>query len=1131
MRRTHRRRPGRAVLAAATAALIAVTSAAITGPVAANAAIDPILDQRLPAYNEIWTTKSTGVTGSMPIGNGIQAANVWVEGSTLKLLLSAGDAWDENVRLAKLGRLDITFSPNPFATGAFRQELKLEEGEIVITSGSDPVITTRVWADANEKALHVESDAPAAFTMQVDFASARPATVTNPSRNNFNFMDLVDTESPYTAAPIPPKVTADTVYERTDKLLWAHRNDTSHFDQIMELQGLDPAEFDDPLTGRTFGGLVQGPGFTTISPTRLVSSAATSQRLDINVESSIDLEANWLDTWENGIEAAAAALADTPIATLRAAHQEYWADFWNRSYIFATGDADADRVTKGWLHTRYTEAIAGRTPNMPIRFNGSLFTPGTSTDADARLWNSYHGFNQRFAYWSMLPSGDFDLMQPYFDQYASSLDLAKKRVEVFWGDGATEDGGIELPPSEGAMWPEVMGLWGHAVGGEYGWNRAGKPANWFSGTWTRYLYANNVELASMMLDYYTYTGDTDFATSKLLPVASEVVKFYDTHWNLSNGKIDMYPMYSGEGDRMLHNPMADTAGLHNTIDGLLALPTSLTTQVDRDYWTAVKGRLPNLPIGSSTTDNDTNYGPNDRMKTAASVFLGSDTNNQNLWPIFPLRMFGNGQPDLDLAVASYNDRRGKYPTNGTQDWRHDATHAAYLGLTDEARYQTVEAFRNGAWRYTGFGPGAGDGEPGNEPRSIGKIALQAMLLHPGAGDDAILFNAWPGNWDVRFKLHTTNGRIVEGSRVAGVVDYGVSPGVGTITVRPIEVAVTTSYTWTAQPSSTALAGDVNGDGKGDIVAWQGADGYIFPRVGDGTGTAFTHTEPTVWAAPGTRFGGDFNGDGKLDVGAWSGSGAGNWKIRYGTGTTFSGETPYSWAAQAGSSLVTGDFNADGKTDLGVWQTDGHFYIRYGVGDGTFGNQTHQSIAHPGASSKITAGDYDGDGDADLAYSTGSGWAVRLGNGTGGFAAASSTISPPGSGSPVSADIDADGKDDLVVWTSSNGKWVTRYDMAASAPAVAPTADVTATSKCIAGKVALSVLARNTAEVPAAVEMTTEHGDKSFASVAPRKNATHAFTVRAAELPGGQVQIVTSAEVDGEAVTNTITVPYAARSCG
>ncbi|MFD5087467.1 DUF5703 domain-containing protein [Kitasatospora sp. NPDC058406] len=1015
-------------LVAAMAAAVAVGGVVISPPTpAAHAATTPI-DQRLAQYNETWTSKSTGVTGSMPIGNGIQAANVWVEGNTLKLLLSSGDSWDENVRLAKLGRLDVTFSPDPFSSGSFLQVLKLKEGEVVVTSGSAPAITTRIWADANHPTIHIESNAPSAFSMQADFVNARPVEVTDPSRSNTTFVDLVDSASP-NLSPFPPKITADTVYTRSNKLLWNHHNPDSRFDEIMQLQGLDPAGYDDPLTGRTFGGLIQGTGFTTASNTRLVSDSSASKRLDITMSSQIDKGTDWLNHWETGISATADTVATTPASTLRAAHQQYWTDFWNRSYIFASGDADAAKVTKGWLHTRYTEAIAGRTPKMPLRFNGSLFSPGTATDPDYRPWNTYHGFNQRFAYWSMLPSGDYDLMQPYFDQYVSSLGLAKDRVQAFWGNGATEDNNVQLPPAQGgAMWPETVGLWGHAVGGSYGWNRAGKPANWYSSAWVRYLYENNVGLTSMMLDYFTYTGDSTFATQKLLPVAREVVRFYDTHWNLSNGKIDMYPMNSGEADRLVHNPMADTAGLTNTVNGLLALPTALTTQADRDYWTAVKGRLPNLPIGSSATDNDTSYGPNDRLKSAASLFKGSDTNNQNLSAIFPLGMFGNGQPNLDLAVASYNDRRGKYPTNGTQDWRQDAAWAAYLGLTDEARYQTVQAFRAGTWRYTGFGPGSTDGQPGNEPRSIGKIALQAMLLHPGAGDDAILFNAWPSNWDVTFKLHTTNGRIVEGSLVSGIADYTVSAGAGTITVRPPQV---TSYSWTAQSGATPLGGDVNGDGKGDLLAWQSTDGSVLPKVGNGSGTQFTQLPPTVWATTGTstvRFGGDFNGDGKLDLGTWSNNPSGSWKIRYGTGTTFGGESSFTWTAQPGASLVTGDFNGDGRTDLGIWQTNGYLYIRYSNGSGSFGNQTREPLPHPGTGAEITAGDFDGDGDGDLAYWSGADWSVRVGDGAGHFGEPTAIQGPPGNGEAVTSDINGDGTDDLVVWTPSAGTWVTRYDL-------------------------------------------------------------------------------------------------------
>lgn len=991
---------------------------------------DPqVVDQKLPAYNEVWTSKSTGITGSMPIGNGTQAANVWVEGNTLKLLLSAGDAWDQNVRLAKLGRLNITFTPNPFASGDFKQELKLKEGEIVITSGSSPAITTRIWAGADEQTLHIESNASSAFSMKVSFDNLRPANVTNPPRNNFTFYDLVDSENG-SASPYPPLVTADTVYARTDKLLWAHRNGDSRYDEIMTHQLLDQTITDDPLTGRTFGGLIQGPGFTPTSSTELSSGTATSQRLDITLHSEIDKTANWLTQWENNIAARADTSANTAIATLRSAHQTWWNDFWNRSYIFATGDADASRVTKGWLHARFVQAAAGRTPAMPIRFNGSLFTPGRTDDADFRMWNSYHAFNQRFAYWGMLSSGDFDMMQPFFDLYVKSLPLAKQRVEKFWGAPSTATPfNVQLPATQGAMWPEVLGLWGHAVGGEYGWTRSGNPASWFSGSWTRFLYAGNVELVAMMLDHYDYTQDANFVATKLLPVAREVVTFYDTHWNLKSGKIDMYPMYSGEADRGLHNPMADTAGLHRVVNGLLALPLNQTTSADRAYWTAVKGRLPVLPIGSSVSDNDTVYGASDRMKTASDLVLGTDTNNQNLWPIFPLRMFSVGSDNLDLAVASYQGRRGKFPTDGSQDWRHDATHAAYLGLTAEARSHTVSAFRAGAWRYAGFGPGAGDGEPGQEPPAIAKIALQAMLLQPMADGKAILFNAWPSNWDVDFKLRAVGGRTVEGSRVGAVADVEVTPGgaENIILRNPHAAGIPTTHLWAANPAATALAGDVNNDGKDDVVAWEPAGG-VYVRYGDGTGQFGSETAGS-WTGAGQRFAGDVNGDGRLDLITRDG---GTWTTRIGDGSgQFAAGTTYTWNANPAASFFVSDVSGDGNVDLVAWEPEpgGRLYVRYGDGAGGFGNQT-MTIWSVTSATRLF-GDFNGDGKADIAVWTPatSSWSVRNGNGDGTFATA---VDRPGGDptgrAPLAADIDGDGRDDLATWTSSAGTWSVRYNL-------------------------------------------------------------------------------------------------------
>ncbi len=92
---------------------------------------------RLRACNVVWTTPSRDAFGSMPLGNGDVGLNLWIEGDgDLLFYIGKTDAWDENCRLLKLGRIRVTLDPNPFRKGMpFRQELRLEAGEVVIHAG------------------------------------------------------------------------------------------------------------------------------------------------------------------------------------------------------------------------------------------------------------------------------------------------------------------------------------------------------------------------------------------------------------------------------------------------------------------------------------------------------------------------------------------------------------------------------------------------------------------------------------------------------------------------------------------------------------------------------------------------------------------------------------------------------------------------------------------------------------------------------------------------------------------------------------------------------------------------------------------------------------------------------------
>ncbi|GAA1960353.1 glycosyl hydrolase family 95 catalytic domain-containing protein [Agromyces allii] len=100
------------------------------------------------------------------------------------------------------------------------------------------------------------------------------------------------------------------------------------------------------------------------------------------------------------------------------------------------------------------------------------------------------------------------------------------------------------------------------------------------------------------------------------------------------------------------------------------------------------------------------------------------------------------------------------------------------------------------------------------------------------------------------------------------------------------------------------------------------------------------------------------------------------------------------------------------------------------------------------------------------------------------------------------------------------------------PPVTPTLAVTATAaaRCVAGKVVSTVTVKNEDEVPIDVGITSTFGNRSFAAIAPGKNAFHGFTTRATSIPAGEATVELTATVEGERVTQTVVAPYPAHSC-
>lgn len=213
-----------------------------------------------------------------------------------------------------------------------------------------------------------------------------------------------------------------------------------------------------------------------------------------------------------------------------------------------------------------------------------------------------------------------------------------------------------------------------------------------------------------------------------------------------------------------------------------------------------------------------------------------------------------------------------------------------------------------------------------------------------------------------------------------------------------------------EPDCMAATGDLNGDGKADVVVTLDPAGSVGVFLGNGDGTFKTEMD---YGGGGTSIAlADFNGDGYLDI-VTTGDTNNNIAIQLGNGDgTFQFPTTVPTNGPA-KFVVTGDFNGDGKIDLAI-ATGTDVAIFLGNGNGTFGTETDYSVPD---CLWLVAADLNGDGKIDLATANGApanNASVLLGNGDGSFQAPTnySTTNPPTS--IISGDFNQDGKVDLAV---------------------------------------------------------------------------------------------------------------------
>ena len=336
------------------------------------------------------------------------------------------------------------------------------------------------------------------------------------------------------------------------------------------------------------------------------------------------------------------------------------------------------------------------------------------------------------------------------------------------------------------------------------------------------------------------------------------------------------------------------------------------------------------------------------------------------------------------------------------------------------------------------------------------------------------------NGDGRLDLITANSGV---SIVSGNVSVLLGNGNGTF-------AAQTTFTTGNLPRIVTL-GDVNGDGKLDIITANSGSDSTSVLLGNGNGTFQPKVDFTTGSGPFSVTLGDVNADGRLDIVTANLGGSGSASVLLGTGGSAITATflpQQTFAADNSPVFVTlGDVNGDGDLDIVTANLSAdNVSVLLGNGNGTFGAQA--TFATGSFPDGVTLGDVNRDGKLDIVVSNllTNSVSVLLGNGNGTFKAQSTFAVGTLSTSVTLGDVNSDGKLDIITGNSGsssvllgngNGTFQTQATTA-TGPTGGSTADVTLADVNSDGKLDL-IYAQSNGAVPYYVGVLLGNGNGTF----------------------------------------------------
>lgn len=174
--------------------------------------------------------------------------------------------------------------------------------------------------------------------------------------------------------------------------------------------------------------------------------------------------------------------------------------------------------------------------------------------------------------------------------------------------------------------------------------------------------------------------------------AESVITFYDKHYERdANGKMRIAPVQALETWQDAANPAPEIAGLRYVLNAMTAAKVPVSKQL-QNVMKRMLVQLPELPVKQQN-------GVTILLPAERTSGKSKNTENPELYAVFPFRIYGANKPHLEVGRATFEARRNK--TNG--GWAQDSIQAAYLGFSKTARQLVTESFTTpAAGRFPAF---------------------------------------------------------------------------------------------------------------------------------------------------------------------------------------------------------------------------------------------------------------------------------------------------------------------------------------------------------------------------------------------------------------------------------------------